>query len=127
MTIFYLFIFFVAIEIFESNWQKSTTFYGILENNFKIYQKNIFIYFILHLSFFYSIYLCFTLNNFGFLLSFIIVLKFIDIAFKLIIMQKLSNGKELQEIIPFNANVSIYLRYINVLIYPSIFLLSTTL
>ncbi|OCL83596.1 hypothetical protein [Arcobacter porcinus] len=125
MTIFYLFIFFIAIELFETNWQKSATLYGILKNNFTIYQKNIFLYFILHSSFFYSIYLAVTLNNFGFFLSSIIVLKFIDIAFKLSIMKKLSNGEDFTSIIPIDIKIGATLRYLNVFLYPSLFLLST--
>lgn len=126
MTIFYLFIFFIAIELFETNWQKAPTLYGILENNFKIYQKNIFLYFILHPSFFYSIYLAISLNNFGFWMSFIVILKFVDISFKLSIMKKLSKNYELSSIIPFDANITMIFRYLNLFIYPSSFLLATS-
>ncbi|WP_066407188.1 hypothetical protein [Aliarcobacter skirrowii] len=126
MTIFYLFIFFIAIELFETNWQKAPTLYGILENNFKVYQKNIFLYFILHPSFFYSIYLVITLNNFGFWMSFIVILKFVDISFKLSIMKKLSKNYELSSIIPFDANITMIFRYLNLFIYPSSFLLATS-
>ncbi|MDD2507952.1 MAG: hypothetical protein PHS78_02820 [Aliarcobacter skirrowii] len=126
MTIFYLFIFFIAIELFETNWQKASTLYGILENNFKVYQKNIFLYFILHPSFFYSIYLAITLNNFGFWMSFIVILKFVDISFKLSIMKKLSKNYELSSIIPFDANITMIFRYLNLFIYPSSFLLATS-
>ncbi|AXX84324.1 hypothetical protein CRU86_03070 [Aliarcobacter skirrowii] len=126
MTIFYLFIFFIAIELFETNWQKAPTLYGILENNFKVYQKNIFLYFILHPSFFYSIYLAITLNNFGFWMSFIVILKFVDISFKLSIMKKLSKNYELSSIIPFDANITMIFRYLNLFIYPSSFLLATS-
>ncbi|MDX3959383.1 hypothetical protein [Aliarcobacter skirrowii] len=126
MTIFYLFIFFIAIELFETNWQKAPTLYGILENNFKVYQKNIFLYFILHPSFFYSIYLAISLNNFGFWMSFIVILKFVDISFKLSIMKKLSKNYELSSIIPFDANITMIFRYLNLFIYPSSFLLATS-
>ncbi|RXJ96756.1 hypothetical protein CRU94_01165 [Arcobacter sp. AHV-9/2010] len=126
MTIFYLFIFFIAIELFETNWQKASTLYGILENNFKVYQKNIFLYFILHPSFFYSIYLAISLNNFGFWMSFIVILKFVDISFKLSIMKKLSKNYELSSIIPFDANITMIFRYLNLFIYPSCFLLATS-
>ncbi|OCL87795.1 hypothetical protein AAX26_00888 [Aliarcobacter thereius] len=125
MTIFYLFIFFIAIELFETNWQKSDTLYGILKNNFTIYKRNIFLYFILHSSFIYTIYLAVTLNNFGFFLSSIIVLKFVDITFKLSIMNKISKGEELNLIIPIDVKIGATLRYLNVFLYPSLFLLST--
>lgn len=127
MEIIYLFFIFVAIELFETNWQKSDNLYGLLENNFLVFKKSIFLYFILHLSFFYSIFLSITLNNFGFWMSSIIVLKFLDISLKLSIMKKMLNGFSLEQIIPFNANISPILRYLNVLIYPISFLFATAL
>ena len=127
MEIVHFFFIFVAIELFESNWQKSSTLYGMLENNFLVYKKNIFLYFILHISFFYSLYLSISLNNFGFWMSSILALKFFDIIFKLSIMKKLSDGININEIIPFDANITPILRYLNVLIYPLHFIFATTL
>jgi len=121
------FFIFIAIELFETNWQKSDTLYGLINNNFLVYKKNIFVYFVLHLSFFYSLYLALNLNNFGFFMSSIIVLKFLDISFKLLLMKRLSNGKNIEELIPINMPVSAVLRYLNVLIYPSCFLLFVSL
>jgi len=71
--------------------------------------------------------LALNLNNFGFFMSSIIVLKFLDISFKLLLMKRLSNGKNIEELIPINMPVSAVLRYLNVLIYPSCFLLSVSL
>lgn len=127
MEIVHFFFIFVAIELFESNWQKSSTLYGMLENNFLVYKKNIFLYFILHISFFYSLYLSVSSNNFGFWMSSILALKFFDIIFKLSIMKKLSDGININEIIPFDANIMPILRYLNVLIYPLLFIFATTL
>lgn len=127
MEIIHFFFIFVAIELFESNWQKSSTLYGMLENNFLVYKRNIFLYFILHISFFYSIYLSISSNNFGFWMSSILALKFFDIIFKLSIMKKLSDGINMDEIIPFDANITAILRYLNVLIYPLLFIFATTL
>ena len=90
MEIVHFFFIFVAIELFESNWQKSSTLYGMLENNFLVYKKNIFLYFILHISFFYSLYLSISSNNFGFWMSSILALKFFDIIFKLSITKNVS-------------------------------------
>jgi len=123
----YFFFIFIAIELFETNWQKSDTLYGLINNNFLVYKKNIFVYFVLHLSFFYSLYLALNLNNFGFFMSSIIVLKFLDISFKLLLMKRLSNGQNIEELIPINMPISAVLRYLNVLIYPSCFLLSISL
>ena len=102
MEILTLFFLFIAFELFESNWQKADTLHGVILNNFKLYSKSIFLFFICHMSFYYSIYLSITLNNFGFWMSSIIIIKFLDIAFKLSMMKKLSQGIDIIEIMPIN-------------------------
>ncbi|QKF78559.1 hypothetical protein CP964_14130 [Arcobacter defluvii] len=127
MEIISLFFIFIAIEFFESNWQKSDTLFGLIKNNFSIFKKNIFLYFILHPSFFYTIFLSFYLNNFGFLMSSILILKFLDISFKLILMKNLLNGREIDELLQFNMQITPLFRYMNVIIYPITFIFATTL
>ncbi|RXJ83384.1 hypothetical protein [Arcobacter cloacae] len=125
MDYIYLFFIFIAVELFESNWQKSHDLYGLIKNNYLIFQKNIFLYFSLHLAFFYTIFLAIYLNNFGFWMSSIFILKFLDISFKLSIMKKLSLGISIEEIIPINVKMIPVFRYMNVIIYPLTFLIAT--
>ena len=125
MEILFLFLIFIALEFFESKWQKSDTLYGLLNNNFLVFQKNIFLYFLLHLTFFYTIFVSFYLNNFSFWMSSILIIKFLDISFKLSLMKKLSNGTNIEEIIPFNMTMVPILRYMGVIIYPLSFLFAT--
>ncbi|MBP7784355.1 MAG: hypothetical protein KA040_04610 [Aliarcobacter sp.] len=127
MDILSLFLIFVALEFFESSWQKSDTLYGLIKNNFSIFQKNIFLYFLLHVTFFYTIYLSFSLSNFTFWMNSILIIKFLDISFKLTLMQKLARGKEIAEIIPMDVKMTIVFRYMNVLIYPLSFLFAVSL
>jgi hypothetical protein len=122
-----LLLIFVALELFESTWQKSASLFGFLNNNFNFFRKNIFIYFLLHLTFFYTIFLSFYYNNFGFWMSSIFIVKFADISFKLYIMKKLSNGDLIEEIIPMNIPMTPSLRYFNVVIYPLTFLFAIKL
>ena len=127
MTILSLFLIFIALEFFESTWQKSDTLYGLIYNNFSIFNKNIILYFLLHTTFFFTILVSFYLNNFNFWMSSILVIKFLDISFKLTLMQKLSSGKELNEIIPMNINMNLVFRYMNLVIYPLTFLFAVAL
>ena len=122
MTILLLFLIFVALEFFESTWQKSDTLYGLINNYFSIFNKNIILYFLLHTTFIYTIFVSFYLNNFTFWMSSILVIKFLDISFKLTLMQKLSSGKEINELIPMNINMNLVFRYMNLVIYPLTFL-----
>lgn len=124
MDILTLFFIFIAIELFETNWQKSNTIHGIILNNYKIYKYSIFLFFLLNLSFIYSIFVVIYLQNNSLWLLSIVAIKFLDIAFKLNIMTKLNNETSLDEIIP-NMNIGIAFSYANALIYPITFLIGT--
>lgn len=124
MEFLFLLIIFVFFELFESKWQKSDSLYGLILNNYYIYKKSIFLYFIFHISFIYTIFLSFYFSNFNFWMSSILVVKFLDISFKLSMMKKLQNGLELNEIMPINIKITTLFRYINVVIYPLSFLFS---
>lgn len=127
MDLITLLILFMAVELFESNWQKHDTLYGLIYNNFLIYQKNIFFYFILHASFFYAIFLTIYLNKFDLWMLSIIGVKFLDVAFKLNMMQKLSQGVDINEIMPINIKMTPLFRYFNVIAYPATFAISVGL
>lgn len=127
MDLISLLLLFMAVELFESNWQKHDTLYGLIHNNYLIYQKNIFLYFILHASFFYALFLSVYLKNFGFWMSSIIVIKFLDMAFKLNMMQKLNSGMQIHEVMPVNMKITNFFRYFNVIMYPFCFAVATGL
>lgn len=123
MDIITLFIFFIVIELFESTWQKSQNLYGLLYNNYHIYKKSIFMYFLFNGSFFYSIFLSTYLNNMNFLMLSIVAFKFFDIAFKLTLMKRIDSGYNVEEVLP-NINITFLLRYLNVFIYPITFIIA---
>ncbi|MBD3840776.1 MAG: hypothetical protein IE909_02645 [Campylobacterales bacterium] len=122
--IIFLAIFFVALEFFESNWQKAPTFYGMLKNNYMIYEKSIFLFFLLNATFVYSIYLSYSLHNFSFLMMLIIGLKFADISFRLHLMSKIHKNEDISKLIPVDMPMNDWMRYFNVVAYPLTFLLS---
>lgn len=121
MDIISLFFIFVAVELFESNWQKSQTLHGLLANNYSIYRTNILLYFFLNASFIYSVFLIIYLQNNSFWMLSIVGIKFLDIAFKISIMQKMTKGISLDEIMP-NISMGLTLRYLNTILYPLTFL-----
>lgn len=127
MDLISLLLIFFAVELFESNWQKNDTLYGLIQNNYIIYKKNIFLYLLLHVSFFYSLGLIMYLNNFNFWMVSIVVVKFLDMAFKLSMMKKLDDGLSMEEVMPINMNMTPIIRYFNVLIYPFCFAMGSGL
>ncbi|MGE0051122.1 MAG: hypothetical protein AB7S49_06300 [Arcobacter sp.] len=60
-------------------------------------------------------------------MSSILILKFLDISFKLILMKNLLNGREIDELLQFNIQITPLFRYMNVIIYPITFIFATTL
>ena len=108
---------FFALELFEANWQHSKTLYGILENNYKIYKKSVFLYFLMNPTFFFSLYITISYNIFNIYMDIVIVLKFLDIAFRLNLMKKITNNEDIKRIIPFNIDMSGLMSYINVVLY----------
>lgn len=118
MDIITLLFIFVGLEFLESTWQKNESLYGLIYKNFLLYKKNIFLYFIFHSTFFYTLFLSVYLNNYGFWMSSIIIVKFMDMVFKLNMMQKLNNGYEIKQIMPINVRLTNTIRYFNVLVYP---------
>ena len=124
MDILSLFFIFVAIELFETNWQKADTIHGILLNNYKVYSYSLLLFLLLNFSFIYSIFLVIYLQNNSFWMLSIVGIKFLDIAFKLNIMTKIKDDVPLENIIP-NIKIGLLYRYSNVLIYPITFLIAT--
>lgn len=123
-SLYFLIIIFIALELFESNWQKVATFYGVIQNNYQVYKKSIFLYFLLNPTFIFSLYLAMSLSHFSFLMNFIIILKFVDISFRLHLSRKIDENEDITTMVPYDINYNIALRYANVIIYPGIFFLS---
>ena len=98
-----------------------------MNNNYAIFQKNIFTYFLLNPTFVYSIFLTFYLNLFNMFMYSIIFIKFLDISFRLHIITKMNKGMKLEELLPIDIQINNYFRYLNVLIYPSTFIFSLVL
>lgn len=120
-----LFIVFVALEAYEAYWQKSNTFFGLIEKNFYFYKKGIFTYLSMNPTFFYAIFLIFGMGYDGFWMLSIFVLKFIDILFRIYMMQKIEKNEDLEILLSDDIKMNLFLRYFNILVYPSLFLIST--
>jgi len=117
-TIYVLILVFILLELFESNWQKAPTLHGVMNNNYAMFQKSVITYFLLNPTFIYSIFLVFYLNLFNFWMSSIVIIKFLDIGFRLHLITKMNKGISLNEILPMDIQMNSYFRYLNVVIYP---------
>lgn len=113
----YLFAMILALELFESHWQKADSIYKVMELNFIVYKKSIFLYFFMNPSFFFFLLIMVAFNNFGFWMSSIILMKFGEIALRLHILNKLDHGEDIRNIIPIDVPMTPFYQYLNVIIY----------
>ena len=80
-------ILFIAAEIFEIAWQKSPTLLSMLEKIYGYYQKSPFLLYLMHPSYIFALYL-FYLSNYNLWILVILMIKSIDIIFKVQLIQK---------------------------------------
>jgi hypothetical protein len=116
-------ILFVLFELYEARWQKADTFHKMIELNHKVYVKNPLQYFLLHTSFIYAIFLMQSTANYNFWMVSIVIMKFLDIAFKLYLIDKISKNSynEATKLMPINVSMSPVMRYSNSFLYPLTF------
>ena len=115
---------FIGLEFFESNWQKEQSFYGMLKNNYQVYEKNLILYLCMHPAFFFTLYLSVAHNLFDIWIVTIVAMKFFEIIFKLSLMEKIKKDEPITDLIPQDIPVSFLLRYTNVILYPLAFVFS---
>ncbi len=122
--IIYVFVL-VLFEIYESMWQAGSTLQQILANIYTEYKKGLLSFFFHHPTFIYSLYvgIKFDLSNVWFLT--LLFLKFFDIAFKLVVVQKIEENR-LSEVLPLELTTPIpkWMGFMNVIIYPIILYLA---
>jgi len=89
-------ILFIAAEIFEILWQKSPTLLSMLDKIYGYYQKSPFLLYLMHPSYIFALYL-FYLSNYNLWILAILMIKSIDIIFKVQLIQKHFIHDELSE------------------------------
>jgi len=89
-------ILFIAAEIFELLWQKSPSLLVMLEKIHAYYQKSPYLLYLMHPSYVFSLYL-FYLSGYNLWILAILVIKSIDIIFKVMLIQRLFIHDSLSE------------------------------
>ena len=118
-TLYLLMIGYIALELFEVQWQKADTIIGMLQRIYLRYSQNILLFFILHPTFSFGIWLMMVTKG----STAAIVLLFIkaaDIATKIILIQQVFEKKdvppELESML--SAPLNPIMPYIGLLVYP---------
>lgn len=110
---------FIILEIIEVTWQKAITLLGMFAKMYVYYKKNIFLFLGMHPTFYYAIAFT-TLCDYHAASIFIVLAKGVDIAFKIAIMQRLFEKKDLSQemMILLSAPMPRLLPYIGIIVYP---------
>lgn len=127
IILIYVFIL-VALEYFESSWQKESTLGGMIQKAYSFYDRNIFIFFAMHPGLYFLLFVMLLTHNYSFWFLFPILIKATDIIFKISIIQKIENdtlGTEYK--ILFSQPIPKYMFYIPVILYPTFLYFGLTL
>lgn len=119
------FIILVILEIFEISWQKGKNFRDYISSLFSFYKKGVIFFILLHPTLYFVIFAQITLQNYSFLASSLVIIKFLDLSFKISLMDKIYNNKNLGSFEPLlkgNYNIPAGFKFIGIIIYPTLFL-----
>jgi len=114
----------ILLELFEISWQKGKNFRDYINNLFFFYKKSIFIFILLHPTLYFVMFSQIALQNYSFLASMLVLIKVFDIGFKISLMDKIYNQKDLGAFKPLleaNYPLSKGVKGAGLIIYPAIF------
>jgi hypothetical protein len=116
---------FMILELYEITWQKAPTVMGMISKINKYYSKSIFLFLIMHPTFYFSIGFA-MLTDYNIFAIILLFLKTADIATKILLIEqifkkkKLSHELSLALLTPINN----FLPYIGLFIYPLFIILA---
>jgi len=114
----------ISLEIFEIFWQRGTNFREYIENLFHFYKKGIILFISLHPSLYFILFAQIVLQNYNILTSILIFIKIVDIGFKISLMDKIQNSKDLgpfKTVIETNYPMPLGLKSIGLIFYSTLF------
>jgi len=116
---------YVILEFFEVSWQKAPSLMGMLLRMYHYYNKSIWLFLLMHPTFYFAIGFAILSNYDGFALL-LIGIKTLDIVTKISLIQQVFIKKELtQELsLILLAPINGFLPYIGLFLYPILILLT---
>lgn len=112
-------VIYIFFEVYEVQWQKSSTMEGMLQNMYRYYSKSIFVFLLMHPTFYFAItFMLFT--NYSIYALILFAIKAADIATKLILMKQIFIDKEVSPelSVMLQAPIHPFLPYIGLTLYP---------
>jgi len=93
--IFTLLVGLVFFELFEVSWQQGNTIHAYLYNLVRLYRKSVLLFILFHPSFYYVIFCALLWTYSPIFAGLLIGIKLLDLSIKLVLVERLSNGKHL--------------------------------
>ena len=120
----YIFLFLV-LEIYEVQWQKAQTLLGMLARMYQHYSKSIFLFFIMHPTFYFAIVFM-ILSDYNIYAVVLFLIKAIDMAIKLMLIKQVFIDKELSQELALTLlrPIGSLLPYIGLIAYPPLIYLA---
>lgn len=118
-TILNYILLFILLEIFEVSWQKAPSIMGMLIRMYQHYQKSVFLFLIMHPTFYFAIGFV-LLTNYSTSSLILLFIKTFDIATKILLIEQVFIKKELSQELSLIllAPVNSFLPYLGLLLYP---------
>lgn len=124
-TIAQLIIIMIILELMEASLQKGDTLGDIIEKLYLYYNKSVFLFFMIHPTLYFILFISLYLNIVNFYIISILLIKTLDIFFKIELIKqryiKKSMDSELEEIL--NLKISSWMGFLGIVMYvPLLFL-----
>ena len=87
----------IILEIFEAWWQHSSTMEEVLYNSYQYYKKSIFLLFIMHPAFYFTLFVILYTQTLNWWLIAILMLKTIDVFFKITLIKGLFEDGDINQ------------------------------
>ena len=116
---------YILLEFFEVSWQKAPSIMGMLIRMYKYYKKSIFLFLVLHPTFYFAIWFA-MLSDYSIASMLLLFIKTADIATKILLIQQVFIKKELSQELSLIllAPINSFLPYIGLLFYPVLIVIS---
>ena len=114
----YIFLY-VVLEFYEVQWQKAETLLGMLARMYHYYVRNLFLFFVMHPTFYFAIWFMFYTNYNPYALM-MLSFKALDIVSKIVLIKKVFIDKEISKeyTVALLTPIGPYLPYVGLVVYP---------
>ncbi len=120
----YLLLLLLALfELYETSWQKSDSLLKMVNNSIRRYRIGAVGFFLSHPAYWFTIFVAMKFSLYNIWMITLLILKSLDMVFKLWIIEAHNKGKKIEEIlgIPQDLRISPTLVYMNMIINLFIF------